>query len=110
MQPVFHWIKTRSEQNFGQNPVCSIPKHTSASCLGEAAFTWSTVCKEAKAGGVAELLHETVQKLLLALLPRFSGQMDLPGKEGSEGSQESLCHFVQPCFPARDVTAVLSHP
>lgn len=50
MQPVLHWIKfrsPRSEQNFGQNPLCSIPKHTSAFCLDEAAFTWSTACKEA---------------------------------------------------------------
>lgn len=47
MQPVFHWIDTRSEQNFGQSPVCSIPKHTSAPCLDGAALTWSTACKEA---------------------------------------------------------------
>lgn len=61
-------------------------------------FVWMKLLLPGAPGAreVAEILHETMKKLLLALLPRFSGQMGL-GKVGPECSQEIL---TSPCAAA----------
>lgn len=76
--------------NFGQSPVCSIPKHTSAFCLDEAAFTWGTACKEA--GGQQGRLNSCMKQQRDFSAARF--QMGSAWEGGARCSQESLCHSV----------------